>query len=282
MTSRQPLVNRAILALLLAAIVCAPAVAGPAAKETAPVAARVNGVAIPLARFDEALRLAVAQGNADTPELRGAIRNQFIAREVFRQEAVKRGWQNDASVLEARDAAMIQRYLKDAVRPEPVKEEAVRARYDVIVASLGEREFHFRLIAVADEAKAKELLAAIKDHKADFTQLAHDNSLLPSRDKGGETDWISFKTPAEEGRTQGLPLPLAKAIAALPAGMSAAEPLAWQGRWYLIRMEEVRPTRVPEYGQAKDTLRRALEVQALEKATAQLVARLIANARIEK
>ena len=277
----NPRLSVAIFAILLAVLAVPGAAAkGPAARET-PAAARVNGVPIPMARFDEALRQALSQGKADTPELRAAIRNQLVAREVFRQEAVKRGWQNDPQVLEARDSAMIQRYLKDAVRPEPVAEAAVRARYESIVAGLGEREFRFRLIAVADETQAKQLLASLKAGQADFADLARRHSLLPSRDKGGEMDWISFKTPAEEGHTQGLPLPLANAVAALPAGALPAEPISWQGRWYLIRMGEVRPTRIPAYDEVKAALRRALEAQALEKATAGLVARLIASAKIQ-
>jgi len=277
----NPRLSVAVLAILLTVLAGEAAAAkGPAVKET-PVAASVNGVPIPMARFDEALRLSIAQGKADTPELRAAIRNQLIALEVFRQEAVKRGWQNDPQVLEARDSAMIQRYLKDAVRPEPVAEAAVRTRYESIVASLGEREFHFRLIAVADETKARELLAVLKAGQADFAALARQHSLLPSRDKGGEMDWISFKTPAEEGHTQALPLPLANAVAALPAGALTAAPISWQGRWYLIRMDEVRPTHIPTYDEVKAALRRALEAQALEKATAELVVRLLANAKIQ-
>lgn len=251
-----------------------------AAKE-APAAARVNGVVIPMARLDAVLRLAVAQGNADTPELRANLRSQLVAREVFRQEAAKRGWQNDPLVVEARDTAMIQRYLKDAVRPTPVNEDVVRARYDDIVGGLGEKEFHVRVLAVADEAKAKELLALLKAAKSDFAALARDNSLLPSRAAGGEMDWMSFKTPVREGQTQNLPLPIAQGIAALPAGAVSAEPIAWAGRWYLLRMEEVRPTRVPAYDDVKANLRQALEAQALEKATAELVARLVGAAKVQ-
>jgi peptidyl-prolyl cis-trans isomerase C len=272
----------AVLAILLAAVAgeAAAAKKEPAAKEI-PAAARVNGVAIPMAYFDGLLRQALSQGKADTPELRAVLRTQLVAREVFRQEAVKRGWQNDPQVLEARDSAMIQRYLKDAVRPEPVAEVAVRSHYENIVAALGEREFHFRLIAVADEAKAKELLAFLKAGQADFAALARQHSLLPSRDKGGEMDWISFKTPAEEGRTQGLPLPLANIVATLPSGGLASSPISWQGRWYLIRMDEARPTHVPTYDEVKVALRRTLEAQALEKATAELVVRLISNAKVQ-
>lgn len=270
-----------IPAFLVAAGLSTAVAAKEPAKDAPPAVAKVNGVPIPLARLDELLGLAVAQGNADTPELRANLRSQLIAREVFRQEAVKQGWQNDPQVLDARDAAMIQRYLKDAVRPEPVKEEAVRARYDAIVAGLGEKEYRYRVLAVADPAKAKALLAQLKDAKADFAVLARDNSLLPSRDKGGEMDWVSFKLPAQEGHTHNLPLPVAQALAALPAGGISAEPIAWQGRYFLLRMEELRPTQVPDYDKVKPALRQGLEIQALEKATAELVTRLIGKAKIQ-
>jgi parvulin-like peptidyl-prolyl isomerase len=273
------------LALLLPLYAGAAAPAKPSTQEgaakEAPAAARVNGIVVPMARLDAALRIAVAQGNADTPELRANLRSQLVAREVFRQEAAKRGWQNDPQVLEARDTAMIQRYLKDAVRPAPVREEAVRARYDEIVGGLGEKEFHVRVLAVADEAKARELLSLLKAGKADFAALAKENSVLPSRAAGGEMDWVSFKTPVREGQTQNLPLPIAQSMAALPAGAVSAEPIAWGGRWYLVRMEEVRPTRIPAYDDVKAGLRQALEAQALEKATAELVARLVGAARIQ-
>lgn len=277
---------RIILLLTACAIAQAAAAApvkpkAPSSPNAANILVRVNGTAIPQSRFDAALQAALAQKGADTPELRQAIKAQLIAREVFRQEAARRGLQNDPKVIEARDAAMIQRYLLEEIKPMPVSEEAVRARYEGIVAGLGEREFKARLIAVSDEALALDLLEQIKSGKADFAQLAARHSLLPSRERGGELDWVSFKTPAREGQTQSLPLPVAEALAALSPGMVVAQPLAWQGRHYLIRLDESRPTQIPPYDQVRDPLRRALEARELEKATAELVTRLLAKARIE-
>lgn len=252
------------------------------AAETAAV--RVNGVAIPQARLDTAVREAVAAGSPDSAELRAVVRAQLVAGELFRQEAARRRMQDDPQVLEARDAAMIQRYLREAIRPEPVPEETVRARYDAIVAGLGEREYRGRLIAVAEEPKARELLAMLKAGHADFADLARQHSLLANHDRGGETGWVSFKTPAVEGRSQGLPPPVADALAALaalPAGSVAAEPIAWQGRHYLARLDEARATHIPAYDEVKASLRRALETQAVERAAAELAKRLLATARIE-
>lgn len=272
--------------LLLLCTALATLLAAGLAQAAAPAAAAtVNGTPIPQARFEAALRVALAQGGSDTPELRGLIRGQLIAQELLRQEAVKKKLQNDPAVLAAREEAatraMIERYVASTVKPEPVNESAVRARYDEIVASLGEREYKLALIAVATEAEARQLLGRLKRNEAGFAELARRHSLLPTRAAGGAMDWISFPLPATEGRTAGLPLAVARVAAALAPGAIAAEPVAAEGRQWLVRLEDARATQIPDYAAVQPTLRQALEKQALEKASAALMQRLMAAARIE-
>jgi len=49
--------------------------------------ARVNGVAIPQQHFDLLIKNLVAQGRPDSPEMRDAIKQQMISRELMVQEA---------------------------------------------------------------------------------------------------------------------------------------------------------------------------------------------------
>jgi parvulin-like peptidyl-prolyl isomerase len=269
-----------LLALLLVLAVHGLALAGTV-KPGAVGVARVNGVPISAATFAAALQVALAQGATDSPEVRAVVRQRLIAMEVLRQEAAKHKLQTDPSVLEARDLAMVQRYLRDALKPAPVPEAAVRSRYDAIVAGLGSREYKLSLIAVADEATARNLIASLRKNEAGFEDLARKHSLLPSRAAGGALDWVSFPLPPQEGKTQGLPLPVANVAAALAPGALAAEPIAAEGRFHLVRLDASRPTRIPEYDDVKAALRRALEAQELERATAALMGRLIGAARIE-
>jgi peptidyl-prolyl cis-trans isomerase C len=97
----------------------------------------------------------------------------------------------------------------------------VRARYDEIVASLGKDEYKPRVIAVADDATAKTVLAQLKAGTA-FDALARQYSVAASKEAGGEIAWVSFKNPVVDGKTQGLPLPVAQAITQLPVGAVAA------------------------------------------------------------
>jgi len=54
-------------------------------------AALVNGISIPQARLEFRVKAATAQGQADTPELRKAIREDMINLEVLAQEAANLG-----------------------------------------------------------------------------------------------------------------------------------------------------------------------------------------------
>ena len=106
-------------------------------------AATVNGVAV----TDEQVTQAMQQMRiADAPQAREAIKQQLIARELFRQEAAKDKTletrpEVQAALREARNNILTQSWLKDRIKPAPVTDEQVRQRYDAIVASLGEKEY---------------------------------------------------------------------------------------------------------------------------------------------
>ncbi|TXH99116.1 MAG: peptidyl-prolyl cis-trans isomerase [Rhizobium sp.] len=248
---------------------------------TAAAAASVNGVTISDADITAATRSA---GMPDTPSAREAIKQQLIARELFRQEASKDKALEaradvQAQLRDARNQILMQAWLKDHIKPEPVTEAQVRARYDAIVATLGEREYKARVIEVADDAAANAALARIKAGE-DFARVAQAVSLSPSRSSGGALEWISFKVPAQDGHTQSLPLPLAQAVSSLPAGAVSPAPIAWNERRYLVKVDAVRATQVPAYDVARPGIQQALQAQALEKATIAMVTQLLLKAKI--
>lgn len=269
------------LLLLIACALCAPMSGAKAASVKQPAVAVVNGKPITQTQFDRALQQALASGATDSPALRTAIKNQLITRELFRQQAEKQKLHNDPQVLEARDNAMIQLYLRREIKPAAVTEEQVRAQFDAIVATLGEQEYKPRVIEVSDTALAQSLAQQLQADAGKFAELARTHSSAPSAARGGELDWVSFKTPVQEGKTQGLPLPIAVAIATLGAGQVTPAPITVNDRHYLIKLDEMRSTQVPEYAKASAPLRLMLERRALEQATAELVTGLIRKAKIE-
>jgi parvulin-like peptidyl-prolyl isomerase len=244
--------------------------------------ATVNGVPIPQGLFQHALQRAIQQGNPDTPQLRAAIRNQLIARELFIQEAAKQNLDKDPQVLaiaeEAKRNAMVQRLMRDQIQLTPVTEEQVKAHYEKVKATMGPKEYKMRVMLLPNEVRAKEMRDQLLKGK-DFTELARQWSLAPSSASGGELDWISFKSPAKEGETNGLPLPIAQAVEKLQKGKVSA-PLETQGRWWIVQLDDTRATKVPAYEQAKAGIQTMLSQRELERATGELFNRLAKSATI--
>lgn len=244
--------------------------------------ARVNNVTITQDQLDQAVH---ALNAPDTPALRASVKNQLIARELFRQAAEKQHYdarpQVVAAVEQAKTSAMTAAYLRDQVKPVPVTDADVKAKYDAIVATLGDNEYKPSVIAVKDDATAQTVLKQLKKG-TDFAQLAKQYSQGPAAAQGGAVNWISFKTPIQPGATQNWPQPLAEALVKLPQGGVSSTPVQIGDAFWIVRVDEKRPTQVPQYDQTKDALRKQLEQIALEKATAQVVIDLMKNARIQQ
>ncbi|WP_433696388.1 peptidyl-prolyl cis-trans isomerase [Paraburkholderia phenoliruptrix] len=244
--------------------------------------ARVNGVVITQAQLDDAVR---ASNVPDTPALRASIKNQLIARELFRQAAEKQHYESRpqvvAAVEQARTLAMTAAYLRDQVKPAPVTDADVKAKYDAIVATLGEFEYKPSAIAVKDADTAQTVLTQLKKG-TDFAQLAKQYSQGPGAAQGGALNWISFRTPIQPGNTQNWPQPLAEALVKLPQGGVSSAPVQVGDAFWILRVDEKRATQIPQYDQIKDTLRKQLEQVALQKATAQVVVDLMKNAKIQQ
>lgn len=260
----------------------APAASAASVALPAGVVARVNGVAIAQADVDAAAR---QSGKQDTPTLRTTMKNELIARELFRQAAQKQHYDTHADVKagieQAKAMLMMQAYLRDAIKPTPVTDADVKAKYDAIVATLGQNEYKPSAIMVKDAATAKTVLAQLKKG-SEFGQLAKQYSLGPSAAQGGALNWVSFKTPIVQGQTQGWPQTLAEALVKLPQGAVSSEPVQVGDGFWILRVDQMRPTQIPTFDQSKEQLRKELEQVAVAKATAQVVTDLVKSEHIEQ
>jgi parvulin-like peptidyl-prolyl isomerase len=245
------------------------------------VVASVNGTQITQAQLDRAVAQSGAGAN---PNVIQAIKQQLIARELFRQQAAKNPTYDKLAavkqaVQEAHDAAVTQAWLKDNIKPSPVTDEQVKARYDAIVSSLGDKEYKARVIQVGDDVTATQVITQLKQG-TDFAKLAQQYSTAPNKARGGELDWVSFKVPVEEGKSQNLPLPLAREIVVLQPGAISANPVEVGNQRYIVKVDAVRPTQVPAFDSVKPAIKQALETAELERATVQVVGGLLKNAKV--
>lgn len=242
----------------------------------------VNGTPITQAEVDAVLK---ASRQSDTPQIRQAIKNQLITRVLIQQAADKANYGSKPEVQTAMQVAKAnaetQLYMKDNVKPAPVTDAQVKARYDEIVASLGKDEYKPRLIVVKDAATAATVLSELKAGKS-FDGLARQYSIVPSRDAGGELPWVSFKTPATEGKTSGLPVAIAQTLEKLPVGAITPESIPVDGARVIVKLDAKRPTQVPAFNATKTTIQQQLQALALEKASADFVGSLLKSATIQQ
>jgi parvulin-like peptidyl-prolyl isomerase len=244
--------------------------------------ARVNAAFITQDQLDEAVR---ATNQPVTPALITSVKNQLVAREVFRQAAQQAHYDTRPQVVEAvnqaRTAAMITAYLRDEVKAPTITDADVKAKYTEIVSSLGQYEFKPSVIEVKDAAVATMVLGQLKKG-GDFAQLAKQYSQGPGAAQGGTLTWVSFKTPIQAGQTQNWPQPLAEALVKLPEGALSSEPVKVGETYWILRVEQKRATQVPPFDQIKVALHEQLERAAIEKATASIAVNLIKNASIQQ
>lgn len=261
---------------------CGILASAPAGAEDTAFIAKVNGTAIPSAALDRALHHAIAAGQRETPELRATLIEGLIAHEILWQEAQRMGLDRTpeadrAADFARRESAIVQ-YARQASRPAEVTDDDVRQRYEAIIAVLGPKEYLARVIEVGDPATVQQIRRRLEAGTR-FAEEARRLSRAPSATRGGQLDWVSFPLPPVAGRTGGLPLPVARALAALRPGQTSA-PIRLADSWVLLRLDAVRPTVIPSYDEAAPVLRQALAVRTAEAAGVALANRLVGAARV--
>lgn len=262
----------------LALLLCLCALASLARAEDNAIAS-VNGVPIARHRLDAAIAQSVRDGAADTPSLRVALRDRLIAEELLWQKARGSTPVAAAEATAEQRARSIADYVARTMKPTTPDEQTVRSRYDEVVAALGAEEYRFSLIQTPDIESVRSAASEIRAGQ-DFAQVARRVSHAPSAARGGELGWVSFRQPAREGRTSGVPLAVARALAGMKPGQMSA-PITLGDTWAIVRLDAVRPTLVPAYDKVKDDMRLALYRQSVEDATRSLVVDLLRGAHVQ-
>src|ERR1700758_341392 len=128
--------NKTRLWVLLAAFAAAPAFAQNVAV--------VNGTPIPKARADALIGQLVKQGQADTPQLQQAVRDELINREILMQEAVRENIparpEVKAQVAVAEQTVILRALIEEYLAKNKPTDAEVKARYDQLVKQAGGNE----------------------------------------------------------------------------------------------------------------------------------------------
>jgi peptidyl-prolyl cis-trans isomerase C len=252
-------------ALLLGAMLSTSAMAAGSTFVT------VNGVAIPQSLADIFIAEQKAQGAPDSPELKKAVREELIRRELLIQEAKKAGLDKKPEVAAqaeaARQAFFVRAYVQDYVKKNPISDAQLKAQYDAIKNQLGNTEYKTRHILVKNEDDAKAIIANLKKG-AKFEELAKQSIDPGSKDNGGDLGWASagnFVKPFSEGLTS------------LSKGKYTEIPVKTEFGYHVILLEDSRPLSVPPFEEIKPRLLQQAQSQEINK----LVDGLRAKAKVD-
>lgn len=230
-------------------------------------ATKVNGVVVPQARIDLRVKVAVAQGQADTPALRNAIREELINVEAMSQEAVKLGLSADADVVQqlemAKQSVLAGAYIQNITSKKPISEEQIKQEYERVNSALDKKEYNVRLILVATEAEAKTIISQL-DKNEPFEKLAQKSKDANLAARGGALGWV---------RPSGFVPVLGSAIQKLSKGRHTKEPVQTQYGWNILKVEDERAVIPPTLVEARPQLLQRLQQQAVQKVIADLRAK---------
>ena len=218
----------------------------------------VNGKPIPSSRVDTVVKQMTAQGQQDSEQMRSMIKEELINREVLMQEADRRGVSNSQEVKDqlemARQSIVIRAMVSDFIKKNPVKEAEMKAEYDKYKAQAGDKEYNARHILVDKEEEAKAIISKLKGG-AKFEELAKQSKDPGSAANGGNLDWA---TPASYVK------PFADAMVELQKGQITETPVKTQFGYHVIKLEDVRPTKVPPFEEVKSQIAEQLQQKKLQ------------------
>lgn len=227
-----------------------------------PVAAQnvavVNGKPVSKARVDMLAAQLAKAGRPVPPEMQAQLKDEVIAREIFMQEAQKRGLDaNDdfKSQMElARQTILIRELFADYQKNNPVTDAEIKAEYDKFAAQNGGKEYKARHILVEKEDEAKAVLANLKKGQK-FEDIAKKQSKDPgSGANGGDLDWAGANSYVPE---------FSAAMVKLNKGQTTAEPVKTQFGWHVIRVDDVREAQLPKFDEVKPQIAQQLQQQKL-------------------
>lgn len=243
------------LAALLAAgaIISAPVLA---AKGDA--FATVNGQAISKNVYDAFLAEQKSQGAPDSAELKAAVKEELVRRELLTQEAKKKGLDKKSDIqgqLElARQAVLIRAAITDYVKAHPVGDDKLKKDYEAIKVQMGNTEYKTRHVLVEKEDDAKAIIAKL-DKGEKIADLAKQSKDPGSKDNGGDLGWSAPSAYVK---------PFGEALQKLKKGEYTKQPVKTDFGYHVIMLEDSRALAHPPYEQIKPQLQQRANQQLVE------------------
>jgi peptidyl-prolyl cis-trans isomerase C len=242
------------------------------AQDANPVLAKVNGAEIrasDVALAEEELGPSLAQMDPATKKenvLSFLIDMKIVSKEAEDKKIADRD-DFKTRLAFARNRLLMDNLLAVEGKAATTDENMKKVYEDAAKQISGEQEVHARHILVETEDQAKKIEAELKKG-ADFAELAKKESKDPGAADGGDLGFFTKDQMVPEFSTV--------AFALEPGKIS--DPVKTQFGWHVIKVEEKRTRKAPDFEQVKPQI----ETYVVRKAQADYVAKLRTAAKVER
>ena len=218
----------------------------------------VNGKPVPSSRMDNLVREVAKSGQPITDEMKGKIKDELILREIFVQEAEKRGLaatpEYAGQMDLARQSVLIKALIEDQQKTLTVSDADIKAEYDRFASQAGGKEYKARHILVDKEKDARDIIAKIKKG-AKFEDMAKKMSKdKGSAVNGGNLDWVNPTSLVKE---------FSDAMVGLKKGQMTPTPVKSQFGFHIIRLDDERSQELPKLEDVKPQIEQQLKQQKM-------------------
>ena len=256
MIVRRPLILVLMLSLGLMLGACTKK--GP---DDSKVLASVNSESITEKDYEDYLRARQTQQPPipDKDKERKVVLDEMINRVLLVQNAAEHKVDHELDVYfqikrqreNVLARAMLRKYLKD----NPISDEEVQKYFDQEMEKADKNEYRARHILVRSEEEAQEILAQIKKGTS-FNSLAQKKSIdVRSGKQGGDLGWFNQDVIVPE---------FFAAVTAMKRGEISKEPVKSDFGWHIIKFEDSRPRKMPEFEQAKGDIRQRIQQERVD------------------
>jgi peptidyl-prolyl cis-trans isomerase C len=242
------------------------------AQDANPVLAKVNGAEIrasDVALAEEELGPSLAQMDPATKKenvLSFLIDMKIVSKEAEDKKIADRD-DFKTRLAFARNRLLMDNLLAAEGKAATTDENMKKVYEEAAKQISGEQEVHARHILVETEDQAKKIEDQLKKG-ADFAELAKKESKDPGASDGGDLGFFTKDQMVPE---------FSAAAFALEAG-KISDPVKTQFGWHVIKVEEKRTRKAPDFEQVKPQI----ETYVVRKAQADYVAKLRTAAKVER
>lgn len=213
----------------------------------------VNGEPLPAALYEQRVQMALSRGQADSVELRNAVMQDLINRQLILKEAARCDVDKDPVFVKQlamlREDLMVELLLQKVSDPAAITEAELKTEYDRQVKALGPaqdlKEYQLHLIMLKSKEQAQAVIKALQQKSGSFDKLAREKSTDPSKEQGGLVGWVlpQLVTPAVAG-----------VMTNLSSGATSMTPIETPAGWVVIRVDSTRPYVVPGFEASRPRL----------------------------